>query len=248
MTMPNTKLKKHKDKQRPLFQANVLTQARDGLTRDQRRIFYLCLDSIATAGWPEDGRFNIDHELYSHIYSLSDKEAREDIRRAMAEFRGREITLYEDWGHGDPIIRDMAWTTSRWRSEKRGIYQIKINPDLREYMEPIANELPFTTFRLEQVSKVPSKYSMKLLEALSQFKSTGFFAISLEQLRERWELPASYEKWSLLKARVLDPAIHDVKRLDEFKTITMTVRKDGEGRGSRITGVAFSFTPYSSRD
>ncbi|WP_407200952.1 hypothetical protein [Enterobacter cloacae] len=31
--------------------------------------------------------------------------------------------------------------------------------------------------------------------------------IRLEDLRVRWELPASYEKWSLLKARVLDPAL-----------------------------------------
>lgn len=239
----NMKVSRYKEKKRPLFQANVLTQAKDGLSRDQRRMFYLMLDSISATGWPQDGIFRIDHAFYAHTYSLSDKEAREDIRKAMADFRGKELTLYEKWDSGSPVVRDMVWTTSRWTSEERGLYQIKINSDLREFMEPIANDLPFTSYRLEQVSRVPSKYSMKLLEALSQFKSTGFFAISLHNLRERWELPNSYEKWSLLKARVLDPALHDIRKLEEFKTVTMMMKREGEGKNSKVTGVSFTFTP-----
>ncbi|KAB1469243.1 RepB family plasmid replication initiator protein [Cronobacter sakazakii] len=233
---------KRLNKKRSLYQANVLTQAKDGLSRDQRRIFYLMLDSIAGHGWPEGGVFRIDHNFYSQVYKLSEKEAREDIRRAMADFRGKEITLYETWEGGGTVKREMAWTTSRWTSEERGIYQIKVNADLREFMEPFANELPFTTYRLEQVARVPSKYSMKLLEALSQFKSTGFWAIKLDDLRERWELPGSYEKWSLLKARVLDPALADIKKLDEFKSVTMLEKREGEGRNSKVTAVSFSFT------
>lgn len=238
---PSSKRIKAVDKKRSLFQANVLTQARDSLSRDQRRIFYLMLDTISVKGWPEGGVFRIDHSFYAHTYQLSEKEAREDIRRAMADFRGKEITLYEKWEGQGTVVRDMSWTTSRWTSEERGIYQIKINSDLREYMEPFAHELPFTTYKLEQVSRIPSKYSMKLLEALSQFKSTGFFAIRLDDLRERWELPASYEKWSLLKARVLDPALADLKKLDEFKSVTMVEKREGEGKNGKVLSVAFTF-------
>ncbi|MBN6402110.1 RepB family plasmid replication initiator protein [Enterobacter hormaechei] len=229
-------------KKRPLYQANVLTQARDGLSRDQRRLFYLMLDSISTQGWPENGVFKIDHLFYSQVFKLSEKEAREDIRRAMADFKGKEVTLYESWEGGVSVMREMSWTTSRWTSEERGIYQIKINPDLREFMEPFAHDLPFTMYRLEQVSRVPSKYSMKLLEALSQFKTTGFFAIRLEDLRVRWELPASYEKWSLLKARVLDPALADVRKIEEFRSVTMMEKREGTGKNGKVTGVSFAFT------
>ncbi|NPE57400.1 RepB family plasmid replication initiator protein [Dickeya dadantii] len=232
-------------RKKPLMQANVLTQARDGLTRDQRRIFYLCLDHIAVTGWPSDGVFTIDHSLYSTVYKLSEKEAREDIRRAMAEFRGRELTLYESWddGESEPVIRDIAWTTSRWRSEKRGLYRLKINSDLREFMEPLANELPFTAWQLEQVAAMPSRYSQKLFEALSQFRSTGFWAVNLSVLKQRWDLPDSYEKFSLLKARVIDPAMSDVKKMNGFETLTLTLRREGNAKTGKVTSIAFSFTP-----
>lgn len=63
--------------------------------------------------------FRIDHEEYMHVFNIGEQEAREDILRAMKNFRGKELTLYETWDQVDePVVRDMVWVTSRWTSEK----------------------------------------------------------------------------------------------------------------------------------
>lgn len=229
---------------RVLMQANALTQAKNDLSRDQQRVLVMCLDNIARSGWPKDGVFRIDHEEYMHVFNIGEQEAREDILRAMKNFRGKELTLYETWDQVDePVVRDMVWVTSRWTSEKRGIYQIKLNSDLREFMEPLAHDHQFTAYRLGQISKTPSKYSMRLLQALSQFRDTGMFAIRIDVLKERWSLPDSYEKFSLLKSRVLEPSMRDVRKIPEFSTLTMETRK--EKTTGKITSVLFQFTPFT---
>lgn len=226
---------------RVLMQANALTQARNDLTRDQLRIFIMCLDTVAASGWPEDGRFRIDHEEYMALYGVSEQEAREDIRRALTNFRGKELSIYESWdGVDEPVIQDISWITSRWRCEKRGIYQIKFNPDLRCYMEPLAYDIPFTAFKKEHAKKASvSRYSTMLLVSLSQFRDTGIFAVKIDTLHTRWNLPPSYKKYSLLYARVLAPAIAELKRIPEFADLSMEKRVDKQ---SKVTSVYFTFT------
>ncbi|EIZ1322456.1 RepB family plasmid replication initiator protein, partial [Salmonella enterica] len=71
-----------------LMQANALTQAKYDLSRDQQRILVMCLDSIAKNNWPKDGIFRINHEEYMKVFGISEKEAREDIIRALKGFKG----------------------------------------------------------------------------------------------------------------------------------------------------------------
>ncbi|EAW9895432.1 TPA: RepB family plasmid replication initiator protein [Salmonella enterica] len=225
-----------------LMQANALTQAKYDLSRDQQRILVMCLDSIAKNNWPKDGIFRINHEEYMKVFGISEKEAREDIIRALKGFKGKELTIHETWDNVDElIIRDMVWVTSRWVGEKRGIYQIKLNSDLREFMVPLAYDHSFTVYRLGHIAKTSSKYSMRLLQSLSQFRDTGIFSIKLDVLRKRWTLPDSYQGFGLLRTRVLEPAIKDLRKLPEFSTLTMETRKESTGK---VTSVIFQFTPF----
>ncbi|SQA60501.1 replication protein [Raoultella planticola] len=226
-----------------LMQANALTQAKYDLSRDQQRILVMCLDSIAKSNWPEDGVFKIDHNEYRQVFSVSEKEAREDIIRALRGFKGKELTIHETWDNVDEVIvRDMVWITSRWVGEKRGIYQIKLNSDLREFMVPLAYDHSFTVYRLGHIAKTSSKYSMRLLQSLSQFRDKGIFSIKLDILRKRWSLPDSYQSFGLLRTRVLEPAIKDLRKLSEFSTLTMETRKESSGK---VTSVMFQFTPFT---
>ncbi|EIZ1322461.1 replication initiation protein, partial [Salmonella enterica] len=89
--------------------------------------------------------------------------------------------------------------------------------------------------------KTSSKYSMRLLQSLSQFRDTGIFSIKLDALRKRWTLPDSYQGFGLLRTRVLEPAIKDLRKLPEFSTLTMETRKESTGK---VTSVIFQFTPF----
>jgi plasmid replication initiation protein len=210
---------------KPLFQSNVVTSARTDLTRDQRRILYLFLRKTYQSGFPENGYFEFNHKIYSAVFRVGEQEARDDLRKAIKGFRGKVVSFYEAW-EGESAELEYDWTTVRRLAPRRGIYSININPELRQHLEPLAYDLNFTGMDLEDLSKLRSKWSLRLYEALCQFRSTGQWSVTLENLRERWELPTSYNKFALLRTRVLDPAIEELRQVASFRTLTMTVREN----------------------
>ncbi len=74
-------------------------------------------------------------------------------------------------------MREMSWTTSRWTSEEREFIKSKLTLTCESSWNHLLMTCAFTMYRLEQVSRAfLQKYSMKLLEALSQFKTQVFFS------------------------------------------------------------------------
>ena len=179
--------------QKPIIQANVITSARENLTRDQRRLLYLFMRETNLHGWPCGGEYVVSHKLYAHVFRVCEQEARDDLRRAITTLKGKVVRFYEDWG-GESADVEIDWTTRRKVALKRGLYSFVMNNELREYLQPLAYNLPFTVMDLDDLSNLKSKWSQKLYEALCQFRMTGIWHVSLDSLNERWALPASYQK------------------------------------------------------
>lgn len=228
---------------KPLLQANVITSAKSDLTRDQRRVLYLFLRQIHISNqWPENGYMRFNHRDYAAAYGVGEQEARDDLRRALSSFRGRAVRISEDW-EGELSELEIDWTTTRRVAHKRGDYSVTFNAELKSYLMPLAYELPFTVLDLNHLSMLQSKWALKLYEALCQFKSTGKWIVhSMDNLRERWDIPDSYKKPALLRNRVLTPAVMEVKRLEVFKDLHLTEKTDDRGT---IEGLLFQFTPWA---
>lgn len=227
---------------KPLLQSNLITSARENLTRDQRRLLYLFMRDTYLKGWPQDGEYRVSHHDYAQTFGVCEQEARDDVRRAITDLKGKVVRFYQDW-QGGPADIEIDWTTKRRFAPKRGLYSFIINAELREYLQPLAYNLPFTVMDLSDLSQLKSKWSQKLYEALCQFRSTGLWHIPLETLRERWTLPPSYTKINLLMLRVIHPAMHEVKKIREFRHLTcIRVRKKGERKATRLV---FHFTPFA---
>ncbi|MFD2073909.1 replication initiation protein [Azotobacter chroococcum] len=86
------------------------------------------------------------------------------------------------------------------------------------------------------MADLTSTHSIRLFELLQQFRSTGFYAVSVAEFRELLELGPSYERYSNLKLKVIDPAIAELREksglLVELKT---------EKKGRAINRLTFKF-------
>ena len=94
----------------------------------------------------------------------------------------------------------------------------------------------FTTIDLLAVSQLTSVHSVRLYELLSQFKSTGYRVISVDDFRFAMDVVNTNKGTKELKRRVLNPAI---KQLNEKSDLFCTVSDVTEGR--TITGFKFVF-------
>lgn len=227
---------------RPVLQANILTSSKTDLTRDQRRVLYLFLRHVHQHGWPEGGRLGIKSKDYAATFSLSDTEARDDLRRAVNGFSNKVVWVYENdesW-EGEQVEIDYNWSTSRRRNHKRGEYAVTFNPELRPMLQPLAEDLPFTVMDLQDLACLQGKWSLRLYESICQFKSTGKWMIRWDTLAERWDLPPSYRaKWRYMETRVFEPALEEIRTKTPFTDLDYMVKRNARGR---VESVIFTFT------
>ncbi|QVQ79727.1 replication initiation protein (plasmid) [Pseudomonas lundensis] len=94
----------------------------------------------------------------------------------------------------------------------------------------------FTTYELKRIADLSSTHSIRLFELLQQFKSTGFYTVSVEGFRELLELGPSYERYSNLKLKVLNPAIAELREKSGL-LIELTTEK----KGRAISRLIFKF-------
>lgn len=81
-----------------------------------------------------------------------------------------------------------------------------------ERIIPFLSELRknFTQFNIEDVAGFSSSYSMRMYQAMMQFKSTGYRKIKLTDLRYMLALGNKYEATKDLKVRVIDTAVNEI--------------------------------------
>ena len=72
-------------------------------------------------------------------------------------------------------------------------------------------ERNFTSYEIEQVANLQSRYAMRLYECLIRFKASKLLNITLDELRFRFGLlDTEYKVMSDLKKRVLDMAVKGI--------------------------------------
>ena len=97
-----------------------------------------------------------------------------------------------------------------------------------ERIVPFLSELRknFTQFNIEDVAGFSSSYSMRLYQAMMQFKSTGYRKIKLTDLRYMLALGDKYEATKDLKVRVIDTAVNEINEKSPYK-VTYKMLKTG---------------------
>lgn len=99
-------------------------------------------------------------------------------------------------------------------------------------------EQHFTSYDLDQVSTLKSKYAIRLYELIIAWRSTGKTpVIDLEDFRNRLGLePTEYQKMCNFKENVLDLAITQINQCTDIK-----VEYEQYKKGRSISGFSFTF-------
>lgn len=105
--------------------------------------------------------------------------------------------------------------------------------------EFLLNELAsnFTRFELEEFVAIKNIYAKECYRRLKQFKSTGYWRISIERFREILDIPESY-RTSNINIRVLKPI---QKELSLYFGNLNIVKVKSEDTGNPITHLEFFF-------
>lgn len=114
-----------------------------------------------------------------------------------------------------------------------------------ERIVPFLSELRknFTQFNIEDVAGFSSSYSMRIYQAMMQFKSTGYRKIKLSDLRYMLALGKKYEATKDLKVRVVNTAVKEINDKSPYQVSYKMLKT-----GRKFTHIEFKFKKKKTKE
>jgi len=224
-----------------VVKSNRLNTAIQNLSLSEVRIIQLAIvDSRETGnGLATDKPLLISAARYAEVFDVSRQTATEAILTAEKNLFERRFSFLDDQ---DKVVKSRWVQRVRYLGDEAGIEVMLTYDVVNEITRINGYETFFTKYLIEQTAMLQSRYSVRLYELLTQWKTaknTPLF--DLECFRQQMGLDADeYTVMSDFKKRVLQLAVDEINEKSDLKISYEQVKK-----GRKITGFKFKISEKS---
>jgi plasmid replication initiation protein len=127
------------------------------------------------------------------------------------------------------------WISKYLVDDMNRTIELQFTKDVLPYLTSLKKR--FTKYKLEDVSKFSSVYSIRIYEQLAQWKTVGHCEITVEKLREILCLKGKYPKFNDLRRYVIEVATSEINEHSNLD-VSYGYRK----LGRTIVAIQFRFT------
>lgn len=225
-------------KKQVIRKSNALVEASYHLTATEQRVLLLAIAKLppkepisSTVFYP------VTVEEYAALSQVPVQDAYRDLKRGAKRLRDRSVTLYEyPNGAGTrPDEKYTGWVQTAEIPAGGGRVGLKFTDDILPYITELSRQ--FTTYPLGEVGRLDSSYALRLYEVLMQWKDTGSREVSVDWLRQRFELAELYPAYKDFRVRVIETAVRQINERTSLR-VTWKPRKTGR----KVTHLQFTFT------
>ncbi|WP_181389763.1 replication initiation protein [Leucothrix pacifica] len=212
--------------------SNALTRAAHGLSLQEKRLLMLAISKLDSKlpATPQNMVVEVNVTEFASAYGITSKTLYGEAKIATEQLMNRYIRFR----HGKSETR-MQWVGRATYKEGEGVIELVFWHELSPMLFEL--ERQFTSYKLGRAGGLRSKYAWRLFELLMQFKKTGYLKITLDDFHHSMDTPKSMRsKFTNLTARVLEPAIKEIRLKDGLK-VTWTALK----KGRKVTSLEFKF-------
>ena len=158
-----------------------------------------------------------------------------DLMRLGEKLRHIGGTLVSD--DGDTFISFNLFTHFKGCRQKR-TFEVGIDPKFKYILNDLSNN--FTKFELSEYVKLDGKYSKLLYQNLKQYRKSGWWQVSVNDLRGFLSIPNTLTTMHIA-TKILKPSIEVIKLCKGFGELEFEVLRSKE-RGRKVTGYKFTWT------
>jgi plasmid replication initiation protein len=213
---------------------NTLITASYRLSLNEQRLILLAISKINPQEPVTEGKlFFVTVKEFQSAMGVDYQSAYKALLEAEDSLFDRRISLEGSTGDGGDSGKS-RWIQSVRYYRREGKVGLRFSYDVLPYLTELKSH--FTSYALAEVANLTSVYAVRLFEMLSQYKSTRWFTISLEDFKQRLCLEG-YNDIRNLKARVITVAVEQIKAHTEFKNL----RYQQETQGRKVVGFVFFF-------
>ena len=218
---------------------NALIEASHKLSEVEQRLILLAILKAREVGDKveelKDKELVIHASDYMNAFGVDRDAGYKSLKKAV-------MGLYQaEWGYhyinskGNVVVRYERFTQSAVYIENEATVKFMFANAIIPMLVEL--ERNFTSYEIEQVANLQSRYAMRLFECLIRFKTSKTLTITLGELRFRFGLlDTEYKAMGDFKKFVLDLA---VKQINTNTDLTVSYEQHKQGR--TITGFTFKF-------
>lgn len=210
-------------------QSNHLIEASYRLTLNEQRLLLACIAQLDPRKPMPRKRLTVYAHEFAETYQLSENKAYEQLKEATDRFYERDLKI-----HDGKAKERYRWLDFVKYHDGEGYVSISFTQWVAPYLTLLNRE--FTSYQLRAIASLRSTYAIRLFQLLAQYRLRGQREITVQILRERLDLGDKYERFSNLKARVIQPAINE---LNSKSTMVVGWRPKRRARG--VTAIVFTF-------
>ena len=217
-------------------QDNQLIEACYSMTLNEKRLLLFGISKVNPSTFPDVNKpFKFEMTAQEWKEQFGGDNPWLMLKRSAKKLMGRTLTLHSKTTQSNaPDETMLNWFEEAKFFNKQGRVLVTFTRSVQVRLAGMLEQ--FTTIDLLAVSELTSIHAVRLYELLSQFKSTGYRVMILEDFRFAMDVVNTNKGTKYLKNQVLNPA---VKQLNEKSDLFCVVEDIKEGR--TITGFKFVF-------
>lgn len=210
--------------------ANALIEASYNLTLNEQRIILACAAKLdGRKPMPKNAVFELAVDEFVELFGSDPKNAYAEMEEAANRLYQRDIRRIDGKSR-----RHLRWVYMAEYKKGEGKVKLGFSPEIAPYLTMLHKR--FTSYRLGEIASLRSTYAIRLFEMLVQFSETGLFVIAVAEFKQRLGLEDKYDRFSNLKARVIEPAVADL-----LAKTSLDVTWKGIKKGKTVDRLEFRF-------
>lgn len=227
-----------------IYKSNALIEASYRLTPAEQRIMLCCIskvrrDQVLT----DDVMYKVSVADYSKLAGTDSNSVYKEIADAALRLKRREVWLHERPNGSGKHHRTLVtgWVQSIAYIKSEGYVELRFTKDMLPYLTQLTEQ--FTRYSLKDVAKMTSSHGIRLYELLCQWNSVGRREVSIEWMRELFQLEGKYPVLKDFKRRVVEVAVAQV---NEHSPLWVSWEQRKTGR--RVTHLIFIFGDKNNQE
>ena len=212
-----------------LAQANALTQGRYDFSVVEKRAVYMIIHAIRKQFIERpDGQKDLFDNFVVRIKTSdlqkSDTPLR-DIYHGMQKLRKKSITIDDE-----ERFLDVGYINYFEHKKGSEIVEVEVSKKILPYLVELSKG--FTSYHLVIAISLKNKYSQRFYEYCSQYRNTGYFTFTPNDLRAKLMIIDKYPRYALMKSYVIEPAFKELKAMFDAGQCDLyfTYKEDKTGR------------------
>ena len=217
---------------------NALINASYNLELVEQRLILLAIIEARENGKGINANdpLTVHASTYIQTFNVEKHSAYTSLKEACKSLFARQFSYEEINKNGNLTQYTSRWVSKIGYTKNEATVEIIFAPDVVPLITRL--EEHFTSYELEQVAQLQSKYATRLYEILIAWRSTGKTPVlTINEFRKQiGVIDSEYKIISNFKLRVLEPSI---KQINDLTDIDVTYEQHKKGR--TITGFSFKF-------